>query len=56
MANAAGAAICAAGAAMQHHYGASANSGNAETINGVCTAANLFNETEASTSGTGPIF
>nr|CAD2178584.1 unnamed protein product [Meloidogyne enterolobii] len=52
MANAAGAAICAAGAAMQQHYGASVNSGNTDAINGVCSTANLFNEAEASTSGT----
>ena len=56
MANAAGAAICAAGAAMQQHYGASASSGNADAINGVCTTANLFNEAEASTIGTCQIF
>uniref|UniRef100_A0A1I8BRD0 Uncharacterized protein n=1 Tax=Meloidogyne hapla TaxID=6305 RepID=A0A1I8BRD0_MELHA len=46
-------AVCAAGAAMQQHYGVSANSGNVDTINGVCTTASLFNEAAASTSGTG---
>lgn len=45
-------AVCAAGAAMQQHYGVSANSGNVDTINGVCTTASLFNEAAASTSGT----
>ena len=49
-------AVCAAGAAMQQHYGVSATSGNSDTVNGVCTAAGLFSEADstlAGTSGTG---